>query len=154
MDRWREQIAAAEQAANEGRSAEAEALYRAVLEQSAAIDDPGLLVARAVDGLADLCRRDDRSAEARELYLRSAEMWERLLGPRQPRLAITLHNLGVVETARGEYAAAEPHLLHALSIWEESYGADSAQAENTRRALRALQRRAADADDAARGPSR
>lgn len=149
MDLWRTQLAEAERAVAEGREREAEALYREVIEQAAGTRDPGLLAARALDGLADLCRREDRLDEARELYSRSAGMWERLLGPRQPRLAVTLHNLGVVETARGEYVAADEHLLRALSIWEEAYGADSAQAENTRRARRRLQRRME--EDAAAG---
>jgi len=142
MDLWRAQIVEAERAVAEGRQREAEGLYRGVIEQAREVEDPGLLAARAVDGLADLCRREDRLEEARELYERSLAMWERLLGPRQPRLAVTLHNLGVVETQRGEYAAADAHLLRALSIWEEAYGADSDQAENTRRALRLSRNRA------------
>ena len=139
-DLWRTKITAAERAVEQEREPEAEALYREVLRQSVEFDDTGLLVARAVDGLADLCRRQDRLAEARVLYLRSAGMWERLLGPRQPRLAVTLHNLGLVETAEGDLAAAEAHLRRALAIWEEAFGADSAQAENTRRAQRRVQR--------------
>lgn len=147
-DAWRTKIAAAEKAAEQDREEEAETLYREVLDQSAELDDSGLLVARAVDGLADLCRRQERLAEARDLYLRSAGMWERLLGPRQPRLAVTLHNLGLVETARGDHAAAEAHLLRALAIWEESFGADSAQAENTRRAQRRVRQRIGEAPSA------
>lgn len=148
MESWRTKIAAAEQAAEAERDAEAERLYREVLDESGASDDAGLLAARAVDGLADLCRKQERLEEAQELYRRAAGLWESLLGPGQPRLAITLHNLGVVETARGEFIAAEGHLQRALEIWEESYGTESEQARNTRRAQRLLQRRSADGPDA------
>lgn len=144
MESWRAKIAAAEQAAEAERDTEAEKLYREVLDQSEASERAGLLEARAVDGLADLCRKQERLEEAQELYRRAAGLWESLLGPGQPRLAVTLHNLGVVETARGEFVAAEDHLRRALEIWEKSYGAESEQARNTRRAQRQLQRRSAD----------
>jgi tetratricopeptide (TPR) repeat protein len=147
MESWRTKIAAAERAAESQRDAEAERLYREVLDESGASDEVGLLAARAVDGLADLCRKQERLEEARELYLRAAGLWESLLGPGQPRLAVTLHNLGVVETARGEFIAAKGHLQRALEIWELSYGAESEQARNTRRAQRLLQRRSADLPD-------
>lgn len=148
MELWRTKIAQAEQAAERQQDGEAEKLYREVLEQAAGDELSGLLAARAVDGLADLCRRQERLPEARELYRRSAGLWERLLGPSQPRLAVTLHNLGVVETNEGEFAAAEEHLRRALAIWEEVYGAESEQAENTRRAQRVLRRRAGPGLDA------
>ena len=137
LDDWRARLDAAEELSRQKQTEQAEALYRDLLDEAARRESEGLLVARAADGLADIYRIEGRSAEAAELYRRAAEMWERLLGPRQPRLAVTLHNLGTVCLKLGESTEAEQHLNRALAIWEESYGIDSPQAENSRRALRA-----------------
>jgi tetratricopeptide (TPR) repeat protein len=137
-DAWREQIRMAEEAVRQERPDDAERRYREVIEQAAGVADEGLPVARAVDGLADLCRDRGQLSEAALLYERSAAMWERLLGPGQPRLAVTQHNLGAVYLSMGMLRQAEERFLRALAIWEEVYGQDSAQAENSRRALRVL----------------
>jgi tetratricopeptide (TPR) repeat protein len=137
-DAWREQLRLAEEAVRQERLDDAESAFRQVIDQAANAQNEGLAVARAVDGLADLCRDQGRLPEAAQLYERSASMWERLLGPLQPRLAVTYHNLGAVYLAMGEPRQAESRFLRALAIWEEAYGQDSAEAENSRRALRAL----------------
>jgi tetratricopeptide (TPR) repeat protein len=141
MDRWRVQISAAEEAAGSGQTAEAERLYRDLLEQAENAEDRGLLTARATDGLADICRAQRRLEEARQFYARSAAMWERLLGPRQPRLGVTLHNLAVVEAALGDVAAAEEHLLQAIGIFDAALGTESAQAVNSRATYEQIRRR-------------
>jgi tetratricopeptide (TPR) repeat protein len=128
----------ADRARGDGRLEEAESLY---LEAVAAIDGatgPTMLLARAVDGLGDLCRAQRRFDAAAGYYVRAAELWEPLLGPEQPRLATTLHNLGVVYLETERLDAAEPALRRALSIWEKSLGAGSDQAELTRRAMERL----------------
>ena len=111
------------------------ALYRSILDEAARLGDQGILVARATDALADLHRRKQRFALAVPLYERSTEMWARLLGPEQPRLAVSLHNLGVryVELARWE--AAERALNAAAAIWLRHD--DNGFLEHTNRALRA-----------------
>jgi len=138
QDAWREQIRLAEKALRQERFDEAESAFRDLLEQAASADDEGLLVARAVDGLADICRDQGRFPEAAELYRRSASMWERLLGPSQPRLAVTFHNLGAVYLSMGDRQSAKSSFERALAIWTEVYGEESSQAENSKRALRAL----------------
>jgi Tfp pilus assembly protein PilF len=148
-DAWREQIRLAEEAMRQKRPADAESAFRKVIEQAGAAVDEGLPVARAVDGLADLCREQGRLSEAALLYERSASMWEQLLGPMQPRLAITSHNLGTVYLSLGEFERAENRLRKALAIWEQMYGADSPQAENSRRALRAVARQSGSPQDPA-----
>jgi len=139
----------AEEAARQERFDDAELLYRGVIEQAARAEDEGLPVARAVDGLADICRDRGRLPEAASLYERSAAMWARLLGPNQPRLAVTQHNLGAVYLSMGERRQAEERFLRALAIWEEVYGKDSPQAENSRRALRAITTESASAQEPA-----
>jgi tetratricopeptide (TPR) repeat protein len=135
LDDWRSRLDSAEELASGGKADQAEALYLDLLDEAARAENEGLLVARAADGLADLYRMGGRHTEAAALYRRSAVMWERLLGPRQPRLAVTLHNLGTVCLELGLAEEAERHLVRALAIFEESYGVDSPQAENSRRAL-------------------
>lgn len=139
---WRADLAAADRAAREGLSARAETLYRQVLRQAEECGDGTLLLARAADGLADLCRDAGRHEEARTLYLRSIAVWEETLGPGQPRMAISLHNLGTVEMELQRYEEADVHLRQALRIWEISLGPDSDQAANTRQARRVLVSRA------------
>jgi tetratricopeptide (TPR) repeat protein len=139
QDAWRAQIRIAEEAVRQERQDEAESAFLDLIEQAANANDEGLLVARAVDGLGDLYRAQGRLPEAARLYERSASMWERLLGPRQPRLAVTYHNLGAVYLSMGDSQSAENRFVRALAIWEAVYGADSSQAGNSRRALRAAQ---------------
>ena len=79
-----------------------------------------------------------RPARAAELYLRSIELWEGLLGPRQPRLATSLHNLGAVYLALDRPDLARLHWRRALDIWEATLGPDSPEALNTRRLYRRI----------------
>jgi tetratricopeptide (TPR) repeat protein len=75
------------------------------------------------------------------MYLEAAELWEKHLGPEQPRLAITLHNLGVVYTGQERFEEARATLRRALAIIEQTLGADAAQTADTRLALEAIERR-------------
>ena len=133
-ERWQASLEAAAAAAAVGRASEAESLYREVLEQAASPDGSAMRTAQAADGLADLYRTQGRMAQAAPLYVEAVALWERLLGASQPRLAVTLHNLGVVYTALEDWDAAQRTLDRALAIWEASLGADSVEAGNTRRA--------------------
>ena len=133
-ERLRAELRAAEQAADDSDGSEADNRYRNVIDELEGSGQLDLLLARAVDGLADIERRRGRLPEAEQLYLRSSVLWEELLGPDQPRLAITLHNLGMLYVEQARDREAEEFLGRALEIWEARYGADSAQARNTRRA--------------------
>ena len=138
LERWRTALHAAERGVEEGRFEEAGKIFRQVVDEATSLGDPNLPLARAIDGLADVQRLTGRLDEAADLYLRSARMWESLLGEHQPRLATTLHNLAMVYVAQGHPERATPHLDRALSIWEATLGPRSPQAANTRRALRQL----------------
>ena len=85
--RLRAELRAAEQAVVDDRQAEAEVAYRRIVEEMDATGSRTLLLARAIDGLADVLRGRERTAEAEPLYRRSIELWETLLGADQPRLA-------------------------------------------------------------------
>ena len=138
---WRAQIEKGERAMAEGRWRDAEPSFARVIEESRTIDDRSLLLARALDRLGDLRRRAERWQEAERLYLEAAGLWEKYLGPAQPRLAITLHNLGVVYLGQERYEEARATLLRALAIIEQTLGEEAAQAADTRLALRATERR-------------
>jgi tetratricopeptide (TPR) repeat protein len=138
LDRWRAQIERARFEVAEGRADRGEVLFREVVEQADAQEENNLLLARAIDGLAEICSSQERFAEAAALYARAADMWERLLGPRQPRLATTLHNLGLVYRALERREEAEASLRRALAIWNETLGGESAEARTTRQAIDSL----------------
>lgn len=135
---WRTMLEDADEAVAEGRWEQAEKTLVAVVEQARALDSPNLVLARAVDRLGDLRRELGRFDEAATLYRESAQLWERLLGGSQPRLAVTLHNLGVVYVHLERYDDARGSLERALEIVERSIGADSVHAQNSRRVLESI----------------
>jgi tetratricopeptide (TPR) repeat protein len=134
---------AAAEARRAGDPGTARGLYESAAHGAEALGVPNLLLARAVDGLADLDREAGARDRAESGYLRSAAMWETLLGSEQPRLATTLHNLGALRLEIGRLDEAESALERALGIWRRSLGEDSPEAANTRAALDALRRRRA-----------
>jgi tetratricopeptide (TPR) repeat protein len=131
----RSRLSSAEQAFLSGRYQEARGLYEDAATGARALGPTNLLLARAVDRLADIDRLEGRAEQAVAGYLRSAAMWPALLGPGQPRLATTLHNLGAVYLEQGRFDEAERVLGEALTIWNATLGVDSAEAANTRTAL-------------------
>jgi hypothetical protein len=90
LERVRKTLSEAQEELDERHLERAAALYRQAGDEASALGDPSLPLARALDGLADVHRLAGRPADAADLYLRSAAMWETLLGDRQPRLATTL----------------------------------------------------------------
>ena len=131
-------LALAERELQAGRLSHAATLYDEARVQALRLGSPNLPLARALDGLADVHRLENRPERAAELYLRSIEIWETIFGPRQPRLATSLHNLGVVCLALDRPDLARTHWLRALEIWEASLGHDSPEALNTRRLVQRL----------------
>jgi tetratricopeptide (TPR) repeat protein len=141
---WRSLLDDGERAMTERNWDAAESAFVSVIDDARTAGDRGLLLARALDGLADLRREIGRLQEAGELYLESADLLERVLGSRQPRLALTLHNLGVVYVEQERFDEAEAPLERALLIFEEAMGADSPQAASTRQVLDVLESRRRD----------
>jgi tetratricopeptide (TPR) repeat protein len=136
--RWTADLNAAELCTSSGELDRADETYTRVLAELPS-SGAGLLRARALDGKGDVERLRGNRAPAIEAYRRSADLWADLLGPRQPRLAVTLHNLGAVLLDDGRTDEARTALERALAIWT-SAPASTAEAENTRlllaRALR------------------
>lgn len=139
VDRLREQLASAEQALHDGQWAQAETLYADTVDQAERLSQSNLLLGRALDGLAEVRCLQGRGEEAVLLYLRAIKVWESILGPQQPRLAVSLHNLGAVYLQQGKLEEARTALERALAIWELSLGANSREAEEARKACRSLE---------------
>ncbi len=136
----RARLESAEELLREGPAPRARSVLEDAADLARGLGEPNLLQARALDRLADLDRLERRYDDAGAGYERSAEMWRLLLGERQPRLAVTLHNLGAVRLAQGRFDEAGRAFGAALPIWESTLGADSAEAANTRSALENLRR--------------
>ena len=116
---WRGRLESATQAINRGDDEQAIELYGSILSEAESRQESGLLVARAVDGLADLYREQHRFDLAAPLYERAVDSWTRLLGASQPRRAVTLHNLGVCYVELADWPAAERVLRQALAVWHD-----------------------------------
>lgn len=117
---WRQRLEAAAQATHRGEDAQAVEFYDSILDEAQTRGEDGLLVARAVDGLADLYREQHRFDLAAPLYERSVDAWTRLLGAAQPRRAVTLHNLGICYVELADWPAAERVLREALTVWRDT----------------------------------
>ena len=95
----------------------------------------GMMRARALDGLAQTRQRSKRFAGTESLLLESIELWSHLLGETQPRVAISLYNLGVTYAQLDRPAQARDAFERALSIFLGGLGEDSAEVVRTRQAL-------------------
>jgi tetratricopeptide (TPR) repeat protein len=128
--RWTADLNSAELCTRSGELDRAAETYTRVLAELPTAG-AGLLRARALDGTGDVERLRGKRASAIEAYRKSADLWAELLGAQQPRLAVTLHNLGAVLLDEGRTDEARTTLERALAIWTSTPSA-SAEAENTR----------------------
>ena len=78
----------------------------------------------SVEALADFYHRVGRRQDAETQYLRSAKLWEELLGPDQPRIGITVHNLAVVYLEDCRVEEALPLIARVVGLWERTLGPD------------------------------
>jgi centrosomal protein CEP104 len=141
VERLRAQLSSAEQALHEQQWAQAEALFADAVGLAEQLSPSNLLLARAADGLADVKRLQGRADEAIVLYQRAISLWERHLGPQQPRLAVSLHNLGAAYLEQGMQDEARTALERALVIFQSTLGEDSREAGQTRLTLELTDRR-------------
>ncbi|MEM7156580.1 MAG: serine/threonine-protein kinase [Myxococcota bacterium] len=121
----------------EGKYAEAEAEYRAVLERP-----PGELqleerrTSTAQIQLAIALQRQQKFAEAEDLYRQALVLRERLVGPDHPEVALTRNNLASVLAQQGKPAEAE--FRAALESWERSLGPEHSYVLGARHNLATL----------------
>jgi tetratricopeptide (TPR) repeat protein len=63
-------------------------------------------------------------AKAEPLYQRALAIFEKVLGPDHPEVALVLNNLGKLYHTQGNYAKAERFYKRSLAIMEEALGPD------------------------------
>lgn len=83
--------------------------------------------------------REGQFDEARSQYLRALRDAEGF-GPADPRLTVTLDNLGALYRLQGKYEEAEPICLRALAIKESTFGPEHANVASTLRDLNEIYR--------------
>jgi len=119
---WQQAMAAAAEAGRQSRIADAEAALLRAIEVAASGDPAPMLRVRSVESLADLYRATSRPEQAEPLYLEAIEAWDRLLGPQQPRVGITLHNLALLRLRQCRTAESLPLIERQLQLWEDTLG--------------------------------
>jgi tetratricopeptide (TPR) repeat protein len=129
---WTADLDAAAVWLGQGRVEDARQAFERVLAEMPSAGGPPLLRARAWDGLGDVQSAAGATEAAIESYRRALVLWDATLGPAQPRIAVTLHNLAAVLLAAGRCDEAREAVDRALGIWSAARAA-SAEAENTRR---------------------
>jgi CHAT domain-containing protein len=103
-------------------------------------------LARASDLLVEALIRNGKSAtsDARQLADAAVQSKERRLGADSPEVAVSIHNLGTLGAARGEFRAAVAFHTRALALRRRAFGPDSAESADsldaTVRALIELER--------------
>ncbi|HEV2801144.1 MAG TPA: tetratricopeptide repeat protein [Pyrinomonadaceae bacterium] len=78
--------------------------------------------ARLLDETGCYCLELAQYGEAEPLYVRSLSIYEKVLGPEHPDVAMSLSNLAALYYYQGKYAEAEPLYVCALSICEKALG--------------------------------
>jgi len=135
---WRARLDGADRATREGNWEDARASLASVLGEARELQDRSLLLARALDGMGAVSAHAGALADAAGYYDEAAALFSELLGPRQPRVAVTLNNLGSVYRELDRSSEARAAFQRALDIFEQSLGPECDGAVNARRALAQL----------------
>jgi tetratricopeptide (TPR) repeat protein len=98
--------------------------------------------------LSEALKSEGKLDEAETLIRRSAELYERRLGPDNPRFAGALKAMASIEALRGSDSEAEAHYRQALAIDEKVIGSNSSSVADDLVDLAPLQKRAGKFRDA------
>ncbi|MEI6846737.1 MAG: tetratricopeptide repeat protein [Chlorobiaceae bacterium] len=122
----------------QGKYAEAEPLYRKILEkeQKKLKDQPNLTTAR--NNLAASLQAQGKYDEAENLYREALKMMEQKLGNNNLDVAISLNNLAELLQFQGKYTEAEQLYRQALAIGEQNLGKDNPHTIRYRNNLKGL----------------
>jgi serine/threonine-protein kinase len=107
-----------------GRYPEAERYYRqAIAITKAWFGEDHYKTAANLTMLSRVLNRTaERQAEARELIGQALAIRERVYGPKHPRVASTLNELGTIALMQERFAEAETNFLRVVAIYREVHG--------------------------------
>jgi tetratricopeptide (TPR) repeat protein len=109
---WDEQMFAGDRFRTAGRYTDAASAYRAAISAAETESERAI----TANNLATLCVELGDNHEARNLYRRALDTWQRTLPANAPEIATTLNNLGALYAAEGRYKDAEFYYRRALAI--------------------------------------
>ena len=107
-----------------GDHASAERALRAAIQTIESVEGAQLELASALSRLGALKQEMGSYAEAEEIFRRTLNVTERVVGSDDLRLVTALTGLGAARIMRGAPEEAEPVITRALTIAENSLGAD------------------------------
>jgi len=81
-------------------------------------------MAIVLNNLAALLEETERMPEAEKLMRRAVAIFEKVLGPEHPNVAVSLNNLSNLLKDSDRLGEAEPLMRRALAILEASLGPD------------------------------
>jgi tetratricopeptide (TPR) repeat protein len=109
--------------ANQGKLAEAEAMYhRALQGKEEALGPKHTSTLDTVNNLGSLYRDQGKLAEAEAMYHRALQGYEEALGPKHISTLQTVNNLGLLYANQGKLVEAEAMYHRALQGYEEALG--------------------------------
>jgi tetratricopeptide (TPR) repeat protein len=110
---------------NQGKLAEAEAMYLRALEgYEKALGPDHTSTLSTVNNLGNLYKNQGKLAKAEAMYLRALKGNEKALGPDHTSTLFTIHNLGALYSDQCKLAKAEAIYLRALKGCEKALGPD------------------------------
>ncbi|TMH57578.1 MAG: serine/threonine protein kinase [Betaproteobacteria bacterium] len=89
--------------------------------------EKSFIVAFGYENYADMLRKEQRLAEARETIDKALQIYEFVLGRRHGTVAFARTTLALIEAASGRYAEAEQHADQALALARDVFGQDARQ---------------------------
>ncbi|KAA6408178.1 MAG: Kinesin light chain [Lasallia pustulata] len=109
--------------ADQGKMAEAEAMYRRALEgKEKAWGPEHTSTMDTVNNLGVLYKDQGKMAEAEAMYRRALECREKAWGPKHTSTLDTVNNLGILYADQGKMAEAEAMYRRALKGYEKAWG--------------------------------
>lgn len=119
---WEKYKDSAEQLVQTGRFAEAENFWMLAVKAADAFGEQDPRTTYTLDRLADCFLKQNRFAEAEQVYRLSLDIRKKLLGVNHLDVAKSLSHVADLYQMQGRNAEAEPLTLEILSIYEGNFG--------------------------------
>ena len=122
IEQWEKAMNEADRLRHLGQYQEAEKSYLSALEEAAKFGSQDPRLAKSLNDLAAVYKRQGKYTEAEPLYYRALAIWEKTLGPEHAYFAAGLNNLALLCGAQGRHSQAELLYRRSLAIWEKTLG--------------------------------